>query len=138
MRRRRVLAIAVLAAAVLSACDERVSSGSGDESEDRAFSKSVIASLCRAAEDAAEGDVAGAGEGFADVHGSVHELAAGLGSDDRNRAATARVLEAKQQVEADLGAAGAFADGPQLAGDLRALAGTVADATGEPIPETCG
>jgi len=82
--------------------------------------------------------VAGAGEAFSDVHGSLHELAAQLGSHDDRRADAARLLEAKQQVEAGLGAAGAFADGPQLAGHLRALAGVVADVTGRRVPSACG
>lgn len=135
------MAVAALAAALLAAaCDEGVSGGSGAALEDGASSKSLVTSLCRAAEAAAGGDVAGAGERFADVHASLHELAAQLGSHDDRREDVARVLEAKQRVEADLDAAGGggLAGGPQLAGDLRTLAGAVGDATGGPVPAACG
>lgn len=55
--------------------------------------------LCEAADAADAGDEAGATGSFEDAHSALHELAAATEAVDR--AVSARLLEAKQAVEAD-------------------------------------
>ncbi|MGH9266115.1 MAG: hypothetical protein ACRD1D_15635 [Acidimicrobiales bacterium] len=72
--------------------------------------------VCRAAEAARHGDPAGAKAAFFDrSHQALHELAAL--AQERDRAAVARLLEAKERVESGLEKAS-----PTLAGDLDTLA----------------
>jgi hypothetical protein len=91
----------------------------------------IPAVLCSAADAARSGDAATALARFQDVHADLHALAASLSAADR--AAAARVLRAKQKVEAD---ASAPVGAPALATDLVALSRVVADAVG--APTTCG
>jgi hypothetical protein len=86
--------------------------------------------LCSASAAALNGDRAAAGSAFADVHADLHTLAAAVETSDR--AAAARLLRAKQTVEADL--AGGTGD---LAPDLAALARVVADVQGLSAPKGC-
>jgi hypothetical protein len=136
-------ALAATTTATLGACarDEGVRGGSGAAPDDGATSGSrgdqdLVRALCGASAAAARGDVDGAGVAFADVHTRLHDLAAAAAGDadpDR-RAAAARLLEAKQRVEAGLEAHAPAADvGPRL----RTLAATVAAVVGEPVPTSC-
>ena len=90
--------------------------------------------LCRAMADAAAGDLGTARSAFQDrVHGPLHDVAAAAAEVDRS--AAARLLEAKQQVEAALAT-----NADSLAADLAALAPTVRAAvvaTGQPAPSPC-
>jgi hypothetical protein len=125
-----VAGVVVGAAVFLTACD-------GDGNGRAQATDPVAASLCRAAGDAAGGDVAAAGAAFEDVHTGLHELADRLAADEGDgdgRAAAARLLRAKQRVEAHLEAGEA---GPSLAADLRALAAAVAEASATRAPAGC-
>lgn len=90
--------------------------------------------LCAALTAAATGDLDAARATFQDrVHGPLHDLASAAAETDR--ATSARLLEAKQRVEASLAASG-----DSLAAGLAALAPTVRAAlvaTGEPKPAAC-
>lgn len=90
--------------------------------------------LCAALTAADGGDLATARATFQDrVHGPLHDIAAAAAETDR--AAAARLLEAKQRVEASLAT-----NADSLAGDLAGLAPTVRAAlvaTGRPGPPTC-
>lgn len=92
------------------------------------------AGLCSARSAARSGDVAAARGAFFDrAHQPLHELAAEATA--RDRFAAARLLEAKEAVEAGLGQAA-----PSLASDLdRLLTATVSavDAIGDPRPQSC-
>lgn len=83
--------------------------------------------VCRAADEADDGDLEGAQGTFDDVHVGLHDLAATAEREDRSVAG--RLLEAKQQVEAELSAT-----------NLRELVEPVADAievTGGTAPDSC-
>ena len=90
--------------------------------------------LCAARRDVARGDVARARDRFhADAHQPLHDLAAETAQADRPVAA--RLLEAKEAVEAGLGRAS-----PTLADDLSRLASATRDAvaaTGATAPPPC-
>ncbi len=94
----------------------------------------AYAGLCSARSAARSGDVAAARGAFFDrAHQPLHELAAGATA--RDRSAAARLLEAKEAVEAGLAQAA-----PNLASDLdRLLAATASavDAVGDPRPQSC-
>jgi hypothetical protein len=77
----------------------------------------IASGICDAARQAG-GDVSAARQTFfGQSHDGIHLIARGLQDVDRD--ATARLLEAKQKVEADFLAP---SPGPQVAADLRALA----------------
>ena len=83
----------------------------------------LVASLCTAAAAARSGDREGARRLFFDgAHQPIHELASAASEADR--VVSAKLLEAKQVVEGDLGDAGAAG----LADHLVALAVAAADA----------
>jgi hypothetical protein len=87
----------------------------------------VHTGICKAAAAAADGDRKTAEQDFADVHAALHELAAAVEREDR--AAAARLLQAKQRVEAD-----------PTADDLTTLSDTVRDGirlTGGTAPDVC-
>ena len=86
--------------------------------------------ICKLSLVAAEGKVDEAVDGFHDVHGDLHVMADELTSNDMEREGGARLLRAKQKVEA------ALEDAPaqELAGDLRALAISVVEAVGGDPP----
>ena len=94
----------------------------------------AYAGLCSARSAARSGDVAAARGAFFDrAHQPLHELAADATA--RDRSAAARLLEAKESVEAGLGQAA-----PSLASDLdRLLTATASavDAIGDPRPQSC-
>ena len=88
----------------------------------------VHTEVCRAAAQADGGDLSSARATFEDVHVGLHDLATAAGEADR--AAAARLLEAKQRVETRLDA-----------DTLEALAAPVAtavEATGGTAPDSCG
>lgn len=90
--------------------------------------------VCRAADAADHGDPAGARATFFDrSHQALHELAAT--AQERDRAATARLLEAKERVESGL-----EKPSPALAedlDDLGAVTGRAMAAVGSPDPGPC-
>lgn len=90
--------------------------------------------LCSARLAAASGDVSGARRIFFDrSHQPLHELAAQAA--DRDRAAAARLLEAKEAAEAGFERAS-----PRLVSELNQLldaAAVAIDAVGEPVPAPC-
>ncbi len=94
----------------------------------------VHSALCAARSAAARGETAEARRLFvAHAHERLHELAATAG--DTDRAAAARLLEAKEAVERD------FATGSaEVAGDLDGLMSTISKAiavTGQAQPARC-
>lgn len=89
---------------------------------------SVHSALCDSARAAEAGDSATAEARFIDAHGGLHDLAAAVEAEDRGLAA--RLLEAKEKVEA----AGA---GPEERRDLAALAAEAIEAAGGVAPERC-
>ena len=96
----------------------------------------VHTGICAADAAAAAGDARGAKAAFADAHQGLHEVADEAAKTDR--AASARLLEAKEKVEADLAsptapAAITKADLDALLPALRAAAA----ATGHPMPTSC-
>lgn len=129
VRVRCAVAFAVATAALTTGCGD--DSGSPATTPDAG----VVAALCAASDRARTGDGGGARTIFFDrAHDALHQLAADVSDDDR--AAEARLLEAKQRVEAALSAAST----PQLAADLDALAHAAAEAVeanGDPRPEPC-
>ncbi|HVF33277.1 MAG TPA: hypothetical protein VM933_09600 [Acidimicrobiales bacterium] len=82
----------------------------------------VHTEVCRAASLAGAGSVAAARAAFDDVHVGLHDLAAAAGEADR--AVAARLLEAKQRVEADLDADSLTALTPPVAAAVEATGGT--------------
>lgn len=135
-RRRLLLAGAALAAAVVAAAAMfgEGAVGAPDPSATTSAPAQVHDRLCAALTAAAGGDLGTARASFQDrVHGPLHDLAAAATETDR--AAAARLLEAKQRVEAALAS-----NGDSLATDLAALAPTVRAALvaiGEPEPDPC-
>jgi hypothetical protein len=102
--------------------------GGGDDGGTRSGRfAGVHAEVCAALASAADGQLEVARDAFDDVHVGLHDLAVAAGEEDREVAA--RLLEAKQRVEADL--------------DRRSLAALVAPtaeavrATGGAAPDTC-
>lgn len=127
LRRRTAAAVAaavgaaVVAGGALGAC--------GDAADGEATGRfgGLHTAVCRAAREAEAGDVAAAQRTFDDVHVGLHDLAAAAGQEDR--AVAARLLEAKQRVEAEPGA-----------GALAALVAPVAvavEVTGGAAPDDC-
>ncbi len=96
-----------------------VVTGCGDGSDGSEEPDPLVAELCQAVEDAAGADVDAARAQFTDrAHQPLHELAAEVTQVDRTLAA--RLLEAKEQVEADLDQRNLEPD--VLADDLATLA----------------
>lgn len=87
----------------------------------------VHSEVCAARASAADGDLETAQATFDDVHVGLHDLAAAAGEEDR--AVAARLLEAKQRVEAGL-------DETSLAGLVAPTAEAVR-ATGGAAPDSC-
>lgn len=99
MRRPVLLLRLLVALPLVGACGSAGSDlpGSAGDGRSARFS-GVHAAVCAAAAASAGGDRAGAAERFDDAHASLHELAEAAGEEDR--AVAARLLEAKQRVEA--------------------------------------
>ena len=121
----------VAAAIVAGACggggSGSSSSAGGEATKATGRWGQVNTGICEAAAAATDGDRKAAEKDFADIHAALHELAAAVEREDR--AAAARLLQAKQRVEAD-----ATAD------DLTALSDTVRDGiriTGGTAPTHC-
>jgi hypothetical protein len=98
----------------------------------------ALAGLCRAADSAGSGDLFEARRIFLNrSHTFLHELAARGG--DRARPAVARLLEAKQRVEAALGPASeaSSAEVATLLEELEIATRDLAGAVGTPAPR-CG
>jgi hypothetical protein len=87
----------------------------------------VHTGICAAAKASAAGDDAAARDAFIDVHAGLHDLAAAAEPEDR--AVAARLLEAKQRVEAD----GKTSDLEELADDVAAAI----EVTGGTAPKRC-
>ncbi len=116
--RARAAAGVLLGLLALAACGGRSDGGPGGDGTYRLMGEG----LCQSTARAEEGDWAGARRAFFDsAHTPIHQLAAAAAEFDR--AAAARLLEAKQAVEQDL------ADRtPALVADLGALAAAASDA----------
>lgn len=116
----------VAALAFVTACD----SGGGDSSPWSA----TVAGLCAAADQARAGETTDARRTFLDEsHDALHRLADD--ATERDRAAAAALLEAKEQVEA-----GFEAESPTLPVDLETLVEATRAAvrvTGDPVPRPC-
>lgn len=135
-RRQLLLAVAGVAAVVVVAVAV-FGEGSGAPARSAvttSASGQVHDQVCAALTAAAKGDLDTARATFQDrVHGPLHDIAATAA--DTDRAASARLLEAKQRVEAALAT-----NGDSLRTDLAALAPTVRDAlvaTGDSEPAAC-
>jgi len=118
---RRPLLLGLAAVLVLPAC-----AGDGGGDATGRFG-GLHAEVCRAAAQAEEGDLRAAQRTFDDVHVGLHDLAAAAEQEDR--AVAARLLEAKQRVEADLG--------PEVLRDLVAPVAAAVEATAGTAPDTC-
>lgn len=108
--------------------------GDGQSTADADRFGAVYLALCDSETALAESDVARAGALFADrAHQPLHELAAEVGIDDRS--AAARLLEAKQVVEAGFGTP----SGPEIGGvaRLRATVQTAVDSLGDSSTLSC-
>lgn len=120
--RRAPLPVLGLAALVLAGC------GGGDgAAEATGRFGGLHTGVCRAAEQAAQGELAGAQRTFDDLHVGLHDLAAAAEQEDR--AVAARLLEAKQEVEAELG--------PEVLRDLVAPVAAAVEVTGGTAPASC-
>ncbi|HEX2851480.1 MAG TPA: hypothetical protein VHN98_13040 [Acidimicrobiales bacterium] len=98
---------------------------------------SVHTGICAADAAATGGDTAAARRAFEDAHQGLHEVADAASKTDR--AASARLLEAKEKVEADLASSSTAT--ATLRSDLDALLPALraaAAATGHPMPDSCG
>ncbi len=125
---RRVAAAVAASALALTGCGEDPGSAPTATTE----IPGVIDALC-AARDAGDSDRART-ISFDRAHDPLHELAADLSDEDRGT--EARLLEAKQRVEADLTSDAS----PDLVDDLDELITATADAmeaNGEPRPSPC-
>jgi hypothetical protein len=87
----------------------------------------VHTELCKAKGQADGGDLPAAKRTFDDVHAAIHELA--TATEEVDRAAAARLLEAKQRVEADLTA--------QSLADLVPPVAEAVTLTGGSAPASC-
>ena len=124
----RTTAAVLVVAATLGACG----GGGGDQAGGEPAKATgrwgqVHTNLCAAAAASAKGDRKAAEQDFDDIHAALHELAAAV--ERENRAAAARLLEAKQRVETR-----------GSTQDLEDLAVTVAEGirvTGGTAPKRC-
>ncbi|HUP84428.1 MAG TPA: hypothetical protein VM143_02065 [Acidimicrobiales bacterium] len=126
IRRRAALPILVALALVPTACNGL---GNGDDTGPKATGRwgGVHSGVCAAVTASVRNEPTTARRDFEDVHAGLHELAAAVEREDRP--AAARLLEAKQRVEAG-----------GTTQDLRQLAVAVAAAielTGDTAPDTC-
>jgi hypothetical protein len=111
-------ALALMAVACSDAASSQGSLKVAGESVPTSQLSAVAEAVCRAAGEA-PADPAGAGQAFlGQAHDGIHLIARGLQGVDRRE--SARLLVAKQAVEADIAAGAA---GPKLAADLERLAG---------------
>lgn len=108
------IVVALLATVTLVGCGGSKADDQVDRPSGRYSSLNLI--LCEAADAADAGDEAGASGSFEDAHAALHELAAA--TEEIDRAVAARLLEAKQAVEA----------GADDAEEYTALLGAVEDA----------
>jgi hypothetical protein len=121
-RRRRVLAVGLLTLLPLAGVLGMAGCGDGSEAGDQRPYAGMEQGLRRAEERARAGDAAGARREFLDnAHDPLHRLAAEAA--ERDRAAAARLLEAKQGVERSLDQGS-----PGLAEGLGALRSATAEA----------
>lgn len=120
--RRAPLPVLGLAVLVLAGCG-----GGGGAGEATGRFAGLHAGVCRAADQAAQGELGAALRTFDDLHIGLHDLAAAAEQEDR--AVAARLLEAKQEVEAELGA--------EVLRDLVAATAAAVEATGGTAPASC-
>lgn len=120
-----VLTIVLLVPLVLAACGD----GSGGSASTTATGRfgALHTEVCRAADQARRGATASARRTFDDVHVGLHDLAAAAEQEDR--AVAARLLEAKQRVEADLS--------PGTLGELVPTVAAAVEVTGGTAPDNC-
>ena len=90
--------------------------------------------VCAALRAARAGDHAGAEREFRDAHGGLHDLAAEV--EDTDRAAAARLLEAKQRAESALRAPSPSPLVPEIEAVAAAVAQAIEADGGEP-PRSC-
>lgn len=117
-----------MAVVALAACGGGANTGA-DGTPTKATGRwgQVHTNLCAAVAASTKGDATRAKRDFDDIHAALHELAAAVEREDRP--AAARLLEAKQRVEAQ-----------PTTHDLRALVDTVAtgiEITGGTAPDSC-
>lgn len=126
------------AAALLGACSSASTTKTSTTTVTVADITAAHTGLCAAIAAATNGDEEAAGVTFTDrVHGGLHDLASRV--EERDRSVAARLLEAKERVEADLDqsvtAAALTADLINLAPNVRAAIALLGDAMPEPCPE---
>lgn len=119
--RRAPLPVLGLAVLLLAGC------GGGGAGEATGRFAGLHAGVCRATDQAAQGELGAALRTFDDLHIGLHDLAAAAEQEDR--AVAARLLEAKQEVEAELGA--------EVLRDLVAATAAAVEATGGTAPASC-
>lgn len=102
--------------------------GSGDGDTATGRFGAVHTEVCRAAAQAEAGELSTAQATFDDIHVGLHDLAVAAGEADR--AVEARLLEAKQRVEARLA--------PDTLAALATPVAAAVEATGGTAPTTCG
>ncbi len=107
--------------------------GGGDRGPEGGFGR-VHEGVCAALRAARAGDHAGAQREFGDAHGGLHELATAV--EETDRAAAARLLEAKQRAEAALRAPSPSPPVPELEAVAAAVARAIEADGGEP-PRSC-
>lgn len=106
--------IVILGAGVAVFASRISDSSTAAEPAERSAPTELSVALCSAIEGAADGDTNAARRTFGEIHDGLHELA--KTEAERDRASSARLLEAKQRVESDL------ATSPvTLTDDLRSL-----------------
>ena len=124
----RTAAAALVVAAVLGACGGGGGTkAAGEPTKATGRWGQVHTNICAAAAASAKGDRKTAKQDFDDIHAALHELAAAV--ERENRAAAARLLEAKQRVESQ-----------GTTQDLEDLSVTVAEGiriTGGTAPKHC-
>ncbi len=139
MSRLRVLVAVAVLAALAGSGVVVLAMGGGEDSRAPAVDTGgrygqAYAGLCAARSAAAAGEAAGAREVFFDrAHQPLHELASGAAAYDR--AVAARLLEAKEAVEAGL-----IQLRPSLVADLDHLlsaTASAAEAVGQALPRRC-
>lgn len=128
-----LVATLTVAGTGLVACDDDDSSSASQGSSDSSWA-GAVSGLCTAAEQVRSGDVDTAEATFFDeAHDDLHDL--GAEAADRDRAAAADLLRAKETVESDFASSSTM-----LADDLDALVTATraaARATGDPVPREC-
>lgn len=135
MSRRAVVIGAVVVAAIVAVALVVAAGGDGEPDSSQAAGRfgPMYSALCRARAQAAAGDVDRARRSFFDdAHQPLHELASAVA--DTDRPVAARLLEAKEAVEADL-----RRSAPNLAADLDRLVAASREAMAKtgPGPGPC-